>query len=157
GLLADADQLVAQVGLPAQLLDVQPDEPPPQQDGGQRAADGVQHRRQHQPGGDRPQDAGEGAQGDGRVEQDEDERQRGDGEGLDVLGEALGGVVEVAAGLEAVVGVAGQVAVHQVAGQPVAPEQPQPFLGVAAEDGHDGGDGEDADVEQGQGGEVARP
>ncbi len=136
GVLADADQLIAEVGFLLELLHVQADQPAAQQHGHDRPEGRVADRADEQPGSDRPQNAGESGQCDGGVDDNEDNGERVCGERLHVLGDALIGVVELPRGLDAVIGAVGQVAVGEMAGQPAAPAQAQHFLGEAQKRGH---------------------
>ena len=81
------------------------------------------------------------------VEQHQDERERGDREGANVLGDPLVRVGEFAGGVQAVVGSIGEVELDGSPGQGFAPEQTKAFLGEPGDDRNDRGPREDADVE----------
>ncbi len=148
GVFADTDQLIAEVGFLFELLYVQADQATSQQDSQERAEGGIADRAEEQPGGDRPEDAREAGQRDRSVDEDEDNGERVGGEGLDVLADALVRVVELPHRLDPVIGSVGEVAVEEVAGEPVPPAQAQHLLGEAEEGGHHRGKSEYPSVEE---------
>ena len=84
------------------------------------------------------------------VQEDERERQRGGRERPDVLGDPLIGIVDLGRLLEPEIGAPGEVAHGHAPGQPAPPEQAQPLLGEAIQDGDCRRRRKDADVQDGQ-------
>src|SRR5205085_2405073 len=98
----------------------------------------------------RPQNAGEGYHRDGRVQDHQGEGKRVNGERLDVLGDALVGVVDVLTAGQPLVGAVGEVSVDQQLRQALAQQQAEPFLDVALAGRHQGDDHEHAGVDDGE-------
>jgi len=122
GVFAQAHQAEAEVGFAPQLPEIQLD---------QRAAEEVQgddvarHRVRHQHGHeqvrDRPQHGAEGDQLHERAEEDQQEVDGPARERVDVLADALVGIVDLVAGAQRIVFAVLQVAVEETAREPAPP------------------------------------
>jgi hypothetical protein len=126
GVLAHTHQVEAEVGLALQLPEIQANQAPSEHGGGQEGAEHrVRQQKIHQPARDAPQHAGKRHQLGGRTQHDHGKVQRLLREGVDVLGDALVGVVQPGHGVEPVVGALLEVALQEVVGQPAPPAQAQ--------------------------------
>ncbi len=165
GILAHAHEVEAEVRLVALLIEVEPDQRPPDQMRDHGAHRRVDHRRPHQIAGNtpfdpehgerralgqHPQDGEERAERDHSPQEADDDRQGPLDEHLDVFGDALVGIVGgVAEQLHAVV-VGAVEPVGEVADRhPAAPANLQPLIEIELVDGeHDVGGGEHAEEQQ---------
>jgi hypothetical protein len=86
-----------------------------------RADDGVDGEEGDQRLGDRPQHRAEGHELHRRADEDQQEVRRAAGEGVDVLADALVGVVDVLALVELVITSLAEVTVEEAAGEPAPP------------------------------------
>jgi hypothetical protein len=143
GVFPQAAEPIAEVGFFLELLIIEIDESATQQDRTHAANHRINERREEKPGSDQPQDPGERNQGQHAVDEHHQDGERRGGKGLDVLADALVGIVDVVPFSQAEIGAVRQVTVEAPAGQPLSPHQPQPLLGVAGEHLHHGGDGKD--------------
>src|SRR5437868_1662413 len=103
-VLSYMDELKAQVRFLLELEVVQTHEPAAQDHHGKRAKERITNSDKKEPWANRPEDTGERGDGDGRVEDHEDKRERRGREGPDVFRDALVGVIEVCPLVETTVG-----------------------------------------------------
>ena len=103
-VLPQTHEGIAQIRLRLLLPEVEGHQGPPELEGQGRAADGVDEEGQEQGRVDLVQDAGEGDEVGEAGEDDEGQGERRGGEGVDVAGQTLVGVVDQAVPLDAVVG-----------------------------------------------------
>jgi hypothetical protein len=115
-----------------------------QRDGG--AEDGVDDEEVHQHPRDLPQHGAEGEELQHRADQDQQEVQRALGEGVDVLGDALVGVVDGGVGVQLVVVALREVAVEEAAGQPAPPEDAELVAHEVVEGVHRHGEEQQAEA-----------
>mmetsp|Transcript_40738 Transcript_40738/g.91798 ORF Transcript_40738/g.91798 Transcript_40738/m.91798 type:complete len:385 (-) Transcript_40738:377-1531(-) len=137
-VLAHAHQRVPEVGFPLKLAEVQANELAPKLRGDHRAhacvgEDGPEELRV-----DGEQDAAEADQVDDARQQRDEQVQRVLGEGPDILGDPLVGVVHLPRGLQRVVRAIGVVDSHDPSRHPLAPAKGQlvPLELVEHSDGH---------------------
>ncbi len=134
GMLADAHQRKAEIGLAPQLQEVESDQRPAEHTGGEHVAgDRVHHQHRDQLLGDRPEHTRERDELDGRAQPHQQEVERLVGERTDVFRYALIGVVDAAARIEFVVHAVAQVRIEKVAGEPAPPAQRELVARVVVE------------------------
>ena len=146
GVLAHPNEVETEVGLEPLLAEIERDERPTDKMGERGSDRGIEQRRPHQVAwngkarteqmerggrGERPQDHHEGEQRHDRAEQPDADRQRAIDEHVDVLGDALVGIVGgIAEQLHAVVIGAGQPMIEVVLRHPAPPPDLQPLIEI---------------------------
>ncbi len=143
------NEIGAEVGLVIGLRIVQPDQPPPENDGDERADRRVSHADEKQLRADRPEHARKRDDGDRAVEQHEHERERVRGEGADVVGDALIRVGDRSLDVQPVVRPMPEVAVNELPRRPLPPHQAEALLDETVDDGRHGREGEDQKIADG--------
>ena len=147
GVFPNVDEGGAEARLLVQLIVVQSDERTAEDDRCQRTAGRIQNRQDEQQGTDGPQHPGKRHDRETAVEQHQDERERGDREPSNVLGDPLVRVREFARGVQAVVGSTGEIELDGSLSQGFPPKQAKAFLREARYDSNHRGSREHADVE----------
>ena len=153
GILAHPDEVETEVGLEPLLAKIKRHQRPADEVGERGSNNGVEQRRPHEIAGnaegraeqvkgsgrgERPKNYHEGAQRDDRAEQSDADRERAIDEQIDVLGDALVGVVGgVPEQLHAVMVGAGEPMVEVFPCHPAAPADLQPLIEIELIDGED--------------------
>ncbi len=151
GVLAHPHQAETEIGLAAQLVEVQRDQARTEhQRRDERADDRIDDQEVHQFARDRPEHAAERDQLDHRAQHHHQEVQRLLGKAVDVLRDALVGIVDVDARVQTVIRALVEVAVDEVAGQPATPADAQRIAHVVVErpDRHGHDDDRDAGADR---------
>mmetsp|Transcript_11132 Transcript_11132/g.26420 ORF Transcript_11132/g.26420 Transcript_11132/m.26420 type:complete len:367 (-) Transcript_11132:513-1613(-) len=136
GVLPDADKAVPEVGLSGLLIEVEPDERPPEVERDDGSTECVARERDEERGVDRKKNAREGDEVHHRVEERKGEAEGRVRELVDVAGDALVGVVDEALGLKLVKGAVGQVFVEVVLRHPLPPLEAEAVHVVVLEHKH---------------------
>ncbi len=122
GILAHPDQAEAKIGFSLQLIEIQPDQDPAEQeDRDRRASDRIEDKKKHQLPGDRPENTAERNQLQKRPQTEQEKIQRLICKRVDVFRDSLVRIVDRGAGVQLVERMIAEIFIQVVAGQPAPP------------------------------------
>ena len=147
GVVPNMHQGITEVGLVAQLVEVQADQAPADQDGEHRPHEGIAEHHHHQQDRLGPEDPREGDKIHHGTQNNEQEGERGPGERADVFHDPLVGVVDLGARFDLIVVSVFEIASEKGIGHPFPPFHAEVVLDVAVEGDNGDPDEKTAEVD----------